>query len=432
MKITLIRPNMIKERQSDALEPLAFSILKGLTPKGIDIQLFDDRIEEVDFDEKTDLVALSVETFAAKRAYEISSIYRKKGIPVVMGGFHPSFMPDEILEHADSVVIGDAEGVWEKVLADVKKGNLAKKYKKNLTSLEGINFSRDLFSDKKYNKMIPIQYSRGCKFNCDFCSINAFYENRLLQRPINEVMSEIEEIGAKYYFITDDNIFINKKKAKEFFRSLIPLKIKWVCQVSVDVTNDDELMELMSRSGCMAAIVGFESLDNQNLKLMNKNINIKNDYSLIVKKFQQYGIMIFGTFVFGYDFDTPEVFDKTLEFAIDSKMFIAQFNPLMPMPGTTLYQRLKEENRLIYDKWWIDPNYKWGHSMYKPKTMTPEELQEGSYRIRTKFNEYNSILRRALTKKNNSKNFENLFWYLIANFATKKEIHRKMGRVLGS
>lgn len=423
---------MIPERQTDAMQPLAFAILAGLTPPDIELSLYDDRIEDINYDEPTSLVAISVETYTAKRAYDISERFRAKGVPVVMGGFHATFEPDEILEHADAVVVGDAEGTWPQVVTDLKNNNLQKKYHNPVVDMNGVRYPRDIFKGKKYSRILPVQYSRGCKFNCDFCSISAFYGRTLMQRPMQEVIDEIASLESKYIFITDDNIFINKKLAYEFFTALIPLKVKWMCQVSMDVTNDDALMRLMGRSGCVAAIVGFESLEKDNLALMNKPINVKNDYAAVIRKFQDHGIMIFGTFVLGYDHDTTAVFDKTLAFAEESKFLIAQFNPLMPMPGTRLYERLKEEDRLIFKRWWLDDDYSWGDSLFVPRLMTPDELKEGCWRIRNRFSSTGSIMKRLLSFKNNARNLQNIFLFLLINVVSRLEIRRKMGCRLGT
>jgi radical SAM superfamily enzyme YgiQ (UPF0313 family) len=432
MRITFIRPNMIPERQTDAMQPLAFAILAGLTPPDIDLSLYDDRIEDIDYDEPTDLVAFSVETYTAKRAYDISARFRAKGVPVVMGGFHATFEPDEILEHADAVVMGDAEGTWPQVITDLKNGCLQRRYHNPVAHMNGVRYPRDIFRGKKYSRILPVQYSRGCKFDCDFCSISAFYSRRLMQRPMQEVIDEIAGLESRYIFITDDNIFINRKLAREFFTALIPLKVKWMCQVSMDVTNDDALMSLMSRSGCVAAIVGFESLEKGNLALMNKAINARNDYEAVVRKFQNHGIMIFGTFVLGYDHDTSAVFDRTLAFAEESKFMIAQFNPLMPMPGTRLYERLKEEDRLIFERWWLDERYSWGDALFVPKLMTPGELKEGCWGMRSRFYSVGSIAKRLLSFRNNARNLQNIFLFLLINIVSRLEIRRKMGSKLGT
>ncbi|MBF0441738.1 MAG: B12-binding domain-containing radical SAM protein [Oligoflexales bacterium] len=430
MKIIFVRPNMINERQSDAMEPLAFAVLSALTPDDIETNLYDDRVEEIDYDDKCDLVAISVETFTAKRAYNIALEYRKRNIPVIMGGFHTTFLPEESLMFADSVVVGDAEISWPQVIADLRKGSLKRMYQNTVTSLDNIEFSRRIFENKPYNKISPVQFSRGCKHHCDFCSVKAFYGKNLMQRPLDEVVKEIENIKNRYIFFADDNLFFNPKIAKELFQRLTSLGVKWACQMSLDVAKNEELLILMRKSGCISALIGFESLDVHNLMQMKKSVNTRYEYKDIVKKFNNNGIMLFGTFVIGYDFDTRESFEKTLDFAIESKMCLAQFNPLMPMPGTTLYEKFRSEGRLIYDKWWLDPEYRYGKAMFVPKNMTPDELSEGIHDIRIKFNKYSSIIKRSFSKAN-AGNLSNLMWYTVTNLVTKREILRKNNRILG-
>ncbi|MDX2250290.1 MAG: radical SAM protein [Bacteroidia bacterium] len=420
-------------RSSDAMQPLAFSILYGLTPSDVEIHFMDERLESINYDIPTDLVAISVETYTAARSYEISEKFRAMGVPVVMGGYHPTFLPEEALKHSDAIVIGDAESVWPQVVTDASKNKLKKIYTNNSEgSLEGIHYNRDIFKGLKYAKVVPVQYSRGCRFACDFCSIHAFYGNNLRQRPVKEVLAEIEALDEKLIFFVDDNLLINKEKAKELFKGLIPLNIRWSCQISIDVTQDDELLDLMRKSGCIVALTGFESLDPRNLVQMKKKWNIRNgNYENAIQRFYDRGIMIYGTFVFGYDFDTIDAFDATLEFALRQKFFIANFNPLTPTPGSKLYERLQKEGRLIYDKWWLDPNFSYGKTIFQPKGMTPEELEEGCFRTRKAFYNYHSIFSRALNFQSNAKDLFNLGVYLNANLVSRREIMRKQGANLG-
>ena len=199
MRITFVRPNLYNMRSSDALQPLVFAILKGLTPSSIETRLYDERLEPIPFEEKTDLVAITVETFTARRAYEIGDEFRKRGVPVVMGGYHATFMPDEVLQHADSVVIGDAEGLWQQVIADAKDKNLKPIYRQSIhPGLKGLAYDRSIFKGKRYRPVTPVQYGRGCRFACDFCSIHAFYGKDLRQREIPEVVEEIERQNSRH------------------------------------------------------------------------------------------------------------------------------------------------------------------------------------------------------------------------------------------
>jgi radical SAM superfamily enzyme YgiQ (UPF0313 family) len=433
LKITFIRPNMMSVRGNDAMEPLVFAILAGLTPSHVETVLYDDRIEPIPYDERTDLVAITVETYTARRAYQIAGEYRRRGVPVVMGGYHATFLPDEVLDHADAVVIGDAEGIWPQVVRDAERGQLQSIYRQDgYPSLAGFAPDRSLFRGKRYAPAALVQYGRGCRFACEFCSIHAFYGKNLRQRPVDDVVDEIRATGKKHIFLIDDNIFVDVPKAKELFEALIPLKIRWSCQVSIDVAHDLELMKLLKRSGCTTAVVGFESLNEANLRRMKKHWNLKHhDYATSVRIFQEHGVMIYGSFVFGYDEDTPDSFDRTLDFAIDSKFYTANFNPLTPMPGAALYDRLAAEGRLLYDRWWLDPRFRYGEAVFAPQGMTADQLTQGCYRIRREFHSLRSIAIRAADHRTNARDPYRLGLHLASNLVSKWMIDKKQGQPLG-
>ena len=315
-----------------------------------------------------------------------------------MGGCHPTFLPDEALQYADAVVVGDAEGLWEQVVSDVRAGRLQRWYRQSdRPSLAGPPPDRRVFRGKRYAPISLLQFGRGCRFACDFCTIHALYGSQLRQRSIRDIVAEIEALNRKQVFLVDDNIFVDVPRFEELLEALVPLRIRWSCQVSLDVTSNARLLRLMQRSGCTSAVVGFESFDERNLAQMKKRWNLKlGDYATSIRKLQDHGIMIHATFVFGYDYDTPAVFDRTVDFALDSRFFLANFNLLTPTPGTTLYDRLRAEGRLIYERWWLAPGYRYGQSMFHPRGMTAEQLAEGCYRARTSFNTWSSIGRRAL------------------------------------
>jgi len=415
------------------MAPLCFAILDRLTPPDVETRLHDERLEPIPYDEPTDLVALTVETFTARRSYQIAREYRRRGVRVVMGGYHPTFLPDEALQHADAVVQGDAEGVWGRVCADARKGKLDRLYTRSaFSSLNGLRPDRSLFAGKRYLPITLVQYGRGCRFNCDFCSIRAFYGSSQRQRPVGEVVDEIEHLAPRHVFFVDDNLFVDVEKAEELFRALIPLRIAWSCQISIDVARHPRLVELMSRSGCTAALIGFESLDPENLAQMKKQWNLKyGDYATSIRVLQDAGIMIYGTFVFGYDRDTADSFDVAAEFAMRNGFYLANFNPLTPTPRTPLFDRLRREGRLLHDRWWLAPDYRYGEATFHPRSMTADELTAGCYRARTEFNTYRSILRRAVDGRTNARTPYRLGLYLYANLVSRREIHSKQGRHLG-
>ncbi len=434
MKITFIRPNLFEGRSFDAMHPLCFAILRSLTPPDVETTFYDERLESIPTDEPTDLAALTVETYTARRAYQVAAAFRRRGVPVVLGGYHPTFLPTEALQYADAVVVGDAEGVWPTVVEDARRGQLRPIYRQDeFPALGGTLPDRSIFRGKRYAPVTLVQYGRGCKYNCNFCSIRAFYGNSLRQRPVAEVIEEIRRCRARAVFLVDDNIFVDVPRAVELFEALIPLRISWSCQVSLDVAHEPDLVRLMARSGCINALVGFESLDPDNLAQMRKSWNLKfADYQTSIRVFQDAGIMIYGTFIFGYDHDTPASFDRAVDFAIRNKFYLANFNPLTPTPGADLYEQMRREGRLIFERWWLDPQFRYGHATFHPRGMTAKELTAGCLRARMRFNTWASLWRRALAPRTNLRTPFRLGVYLLSNLISKREILSKQGRRLGS
>ncbi len=433
MRITFLRPHMMHDRSGDAMEPLAFAVLAGLTPPDVELDFFDERLEDLPLDHVTDLVAITMTTYTARRCYQVASHFRKRGIQVVVGGYHPTFLPEEALNYADAVVVGDAEEVWSQVVEDARQRQLQRIYKsEKQPDLKSLRFDRSIFAGKRYKPLVPVQYGRGCHFACDFCSIRSFYGSHTRQRPLNELIAEIESLDAKYILFIDDNLFSERQKALVLFAAITPLKIKWTCQISIDVAYDDVLLDAMARSGCIAALIGFESLSADNLHTMRKSwAHKKGSYAEAIRKFQEHGILLWGSFVFGYDQDTLDTFDRTAEFAIASKMTLVNFAAITPVPGTTLYQRFQKEGRLLFERWWLDPAYQYGQAVFRPKNMTPEQLTEGCVRARNAFYSYSSIFKRALDWKCNSSSPDRIFFFWAANLLYKSEVSRKIGKILG-
>ena len=434
MKITLVRPSMFGRRTSDAMQPLAFAILRALTPPDIEVVAYDERVETIPLDEPTDLVAMTVETYTARRAFQLATAFRRRGIPVVMGGYHPTFLPDECSAFADAVVLGDAEGIWPAVVADARRGRLRPVYQQgDYPALTNQPLpDRSVFAGKSYAPVTLVQYGRGCRFNCDFCSIHAFYGNSLRQRPVRAVCDEIERAGRKYVFFVDDNLFVDVPKAKELFAAIKPLGVSWFCQTSIDIARDRALVALMAKSGCSSALFGFESLRAENLRQMRKGWNVKwQDFETSIGVVRDAGIMIYGTFVHGYDSDTAQSFDDTVEFAIKHRFYLANFNPLTPTPGAPLYDRLAKEGRLIHERWWLDPRYRYGDAAFHPRGMTAEELTAGCFRARAAFNTTGSILKRFLDPQGALRTPRNAAQYLLSNAISRRAIFEKQGLALG-
>ena len=434
MKIVFIKPAIYSARKTRSLQPLAIAILSALTPPGIEKVFYDENIESVIFDEYADLVAISTETFTAKRAYQIADKFLERNIPVIMGGIHPTIAPEEALLHATSVPIGDAEALWPQILSDFREGALKRVYR-NLNNMDPVvtRFDRSIFKNKKYLPFNTIQWSRGCRYNCEFCAIKSLYPAKQVSRPIDEVIAEISGLNNNPLFIVDDNIYQNRASFEEFLIKITPLKKRWACQLSIDITRDDSLMELLGHSGCIMVVLGIESLDKGNLRQMNKCSNLKiDDYKSAIEKFKKLGIMIYGTFVFGYDNDDENQFEEALSLAKNLKFSIANFNLLYPYPGTELYSRLKKENRLLYDKWWMDHNFFFGKAMFKPAILAIKRLEDECFRVKRSFNSLGSIFSRAADTKCNSRSISNSIVYFIMNFSNRKMIYRKQGKRLAT
>lgn len=431
MKLSLVRPNLGDYRSSDAMPPLAMGILAARAPEW-DVAFYDEKAEVVPNDDTPDLAALSVETFTAHRAYAIADAYRERGVPVVMGGYHPTFLPDEALQHADAVIIGDGEGAWETLLADFEAGTLQTRYSGgNQRPLHDYTLDRSIYRGKNYAPVELVQYGRGCRFSCDFCSIHSFYGTELRVRPLDGLIAEIESLPPnRLIFFVDDNLFGRKSDLLALLDAMTPLKRRWSCQISIDVARDESLLDRMAAAGCAFVLIGFESLNEASLKQMRKSWNsVSGSYEQVVRAVHSRDIGIYGTFVFGYDADTKESIERTLDFALESRLEIANFNPLTPTPGSALYDRLHKEGRLLKPKWWLEPGYRYGDAIFEPRGMRPDELAEGVFEAKKRFYSWRSIGSRVLASYTN---FFRATTTAVANVISRREIYKKQHFRLGS
>ncbi len=427
MRLTLILPAIGRKpgasyMRSWQMEPLPIAALAGLTPPGVDIAFFDDRMEAIDFDRHTDLVAIPVETYTAKRAYQIASEFRRRRVPVVMGGFHPTLAPEEVANHAEAVVIGEAEDVWPQLIEDARFGRLKKTYKASAPpDMASIRYDRSLFRGKSYLPIRLVETGRGCRFPCDFCAIQSFFERTARHRPIEAIVAEIAALktGAKLFFFVDDNFASDIAHAGDLADALAPLGIRWVTQMSVNAAHDENLLARLSRAGCVGVLIGFESLDETILRSMRKTFNtMKGGYPAALDNLRRHKIRVYGTFVFGYGETRPESFVEAAQFAIDQRFYIAAFNHLTPFPGTPLYARLLAEGRLLYDKWWLNPGYRYNDLPFRPLDAEPDAIRQGCLSARKTFYGWRSIGLRALDRVNRADSL------MLRNFLPINFMHR--------
>jgi len=378
--------------------PLVLPTLAALTPSDVEVILTDENAEPVNFEEKVDLVGITGITSVIPRAYEIADEFRKRGVPVVMGGIHVSMLPEEAIEHCDSVVTGEAEEIWEQVVKDAQKGSLQKFYRTpRFPDLANSPTPRwDLLKNDAYS-YFTLQTGRGCPYDCDFCTVKVFNGRRYRHKRVEQVVREISFLQSidskKLIFFADDNLLSVPGYAKELFKAIKPLNVKsWWCQSSVNRLKDDRLLDLMYEAGCRVVFVGFESVSQKSLEAMNKDkINRVQEYKEIVDKVHAHKIAVFGSFIVGNDNEDEHIFEDTVKFIEEANVAFSMINILTPLVGSKLYQRLKEEGRILNHNW---ENYDVGSVCFKPKRLNIEILRKECTLAYQKIYDYAALYKR--------------------------------------
>ncbi len=374
---------------------LSLTTLAALTPEDVEVTIADENVQTIPFEERVDLVAISINTPLAKRGYEIADRFRELSVPVVLGGFHATWMAEEAGMHADAVVLGEAEGIWHQVIEDCRRGKLKKFYRaEGLSDLQGLPIPRrDLLKKKRYFFTNTMQTTRGCPFNCTFCSVTAFFGSTHRLRPLAEVKKEVEILLQEkdFIFFVDDNIIGHPGYARELFSLLNGMKVKWVSHASIHIAENDDLLRKAAKSGCYGLFIGFESLSPKTLAGHGKTSTQVGQYKQLIRKIHDYGIGLEGSFIFGSDEDDSSVFPRVVDFCEETKIDAAFFAILTPFPGTHLYEKYTRENRIFTRDWSL---YDLHHAVFQPRNMTVEELQKGHDWANRRFYSFSSMVKR--------------------------------------
>jgi radical SAM superfamily enzyme YgiQ (UPF0313 family) len=399
---------------------LTLSLIAALTPPEHEIQIVEEVYgEKVNFDGDYDVIGISIMTQTCIRGYQIANEFKKRGKIVVFGGIHATAMPDEAILYGNAVVIGEAEGLWDIVLDDIRHHRLKSFYKLDkLPDLQShVMPRRDLIkcSSGKFS-IAPIETTRGCPYNCDFCTVSRFFGTRQRHKPISDIITDIESCKEKNLFFLDDNITGDKRYAKELFRAMIPQKKIWVGQASIQVASDTELIKLAYQSGCRALLIGFESMSDSGINQYRKTLKTVEENILAVKKLQDNGIMTMASLIFGLDSDTPAVFDIAHDFLTRSKAAFFQACVMTPYPGTPVFNKLRSQGRILTDDW---NRFDASKVIIRPENISPEALLDGYDKIKWHFYSNLSILKRSYP------NIKIGFWEAILFFTLNKGYQKR-------
>jgi len=419
MKIKLVSPKMtLRPMDSEfkrAMSPsLALLILAALTPNIHEVYIEDENVGKLHLEDQPDLVGITVNVDTSPRAYTIAQHYRQRGIKVILGGIHVSANPDEALAYADSVCIGEAEELWEQVLADVQTGALKNKYYHDQpTNLANTPIPKwSLVNKAKYLYTNVVVTSRGCPFQCEFCYNScAYVHHKFRNRPIEHIIEEIKALGTKQVMFIDDNFIGNISWTKEFLKQIKPLDLKWHAAVSTNLVQHLNLLDNMKDSGCASLFIGFETINQASLASVGKYQNNIKSYEKLIQEIHARGIMVNASLVFGFDNDEPAVFEETLNWLVRNKIETMTAHILTPYPGTKIYQRLKTENRIIDHE---PTHYNTSYAVFSPHKMTRQQLSEGYLQIYEDFYSITNIIKR-LPKDRNQR-----VPYLLFNFGYRK------------
>jgi len=434
MKIVFIQPSTHRERintidlSSIAFPPLTFPTLAAHTPPDHSVTMIDERIEKIDFSVPCDLVGITAITCEAPRAYEIADEFRRRGITVVLGGPHVSVLPNEAKTHADSVVIGEAEESWPRLLRDLEKGELQPFYQQTHPTDIRMLPSPDMSLLSFHTLFGGVQSSRGCPNGCKFCSIGNSKDGRVFRkRPIEHVVQEIRQSRKRIIMFYDASMTIDVEHTKALFRALRGLRKRFLCLGNIDILGqDDELLRLSKEAGVIQWSIGFESVSQESLSEVWKKTNTVHNYSKAIEKIHAAKMMVRGFFVFGFDHDTNDIFDKTVEFVQTSHLDAANFGMLTPFPGLPLFKDLEKQHRILTTDW-----DKYGFHqpvVFHPKKLTETELLNGYKKAYRKYYSWNAVAKRFHYLVRSHLTFTSLVMFIAENIFIRAYSMHHIGR----
>ena len=407
---------------------LALPLLAALTPDDWETELIYEVIEDVPFDTDADLIGVSTMGHGVIRSIDIAKEYRRRGKTVILGGYMASIMPEEAVKYCDSLIIGDAELVWQQMLSDFENGKLKKTYEK---PLEGNWYSTpsprfDLLEGKHLGDFLPVQAGRGCPNSCSFCSVSCLYSGRYVKRPLPEVIRDIEQIkslGYKKILLLDDNIFSDRKYLDSLLDTLIKLDISWMSQCEITIGKDDELLEKLQKSGCTTLSFGLESISRESLISMDKGWAVPAEYDFLIQNIRNHGIDVSTEMVVGGEGDTLESIRMTKDFIERNKISVPRFYILTPFPGTRFFDQIKEEGRLVNNDIY---SYDGTSAVYRPKNMTPDELTQAYWELYSELFTIKSIIKRNIFRKEMLKTPARCIFNMGVNLYYRDQIKRSI------
>jgi len=403
LKIKLIMPAWPKSslwgKLGSGIPSLSLATIAALTPPGHDIEIIYDEKGPINYDAPCDIAGITGMTPVSKRAYAIAAEFKKRGVLTVMGGIHATMAPEEAGEHFDCVIVGEGERTWQQLLADHEKGAVKKFYRNDgmidLTTESPVP-RLDYYKGKGFFLPNIIQTTRGCPYNCEFCTVTEFFGRSYRHKSHEQIVREIEAMDRDRFrgnevFFCDDNIVANRRFLMRMCDDITPFKLNWYAQSTAAVTEDDEVLAKLEQSGCKVLFIGFDSLNQESLEGIDKGHNVVTKYADAVKKLHDHGISIHGSFMFGFDHDDINVFQKFLDFGQKVKLDAAFLTVVTPFPGTRIHERMKAEGRIFDFDW---ERYDISTVVYKPARLTVQELQEGYWWMFREFHTFPNIFRR--------------------------------------